>query len=119
MADSYPNLERQKNEQQFQEVTGGMLMRNHGGTSAGTTGQPADAAAGPQFGTDGPANGRSMPAVAAAGTVTTGQGGGPGAMGSRAGGGARTPGSAATRTGGVSSGAPAGPNAGAPGASAP
>lgn len=100
-------------------VTMFVLMHNHGGTSSGKTGQPADSATGPQLGTEGPANGRSMPAGAASGTAATGQGGGPGAMGSGAGVGSGTPGSAGTRTGGASSGSPAAPNAGAPGASAP
>ncbi len=100
-------------------VTAFVLTHNHGGTSAGATGQPADKATGPQMGTEGPANGRSMPAGAASGTAATGQGGGPGAAGSGAGGGGGTPGTAGTRTGGASSGAPAAPNAGAPGASAP
>ena len=97
-------------------VAGTVLSHNHGGTSAGGVGQPADRGAGAQLGSEGPAPGRTQPSAGIVGGAP-GPGGGPGAMGSGAGVGAGTPGSAGTRPGGASSGAPAGPSAGAPGTS--
>ncbi|MDQ2800411.1 MAG: hypothetical protein M3Y13_12310 [Armatimonadota bacterium] len=96
-------------------VTAVVIKHNAGKTSAGMAGQPADRATGPQLGSEGPANGRSLPAGMASGTAATGQGGGPSAMGTGAGVGKSSPGTAGARTGGVSSGAPSGPSAGTAG----
>ena len=95
-------------------VAAKVLSHNPGGTSAGAVAQPADKAAGPQLGSEGPAGSQTQQSTPASSGMP-GPGGGPGAMGSGAGVGAGTPGSAATRANGAPSGAPAGPSAGAPG----
>jgi hypothetical protein len=80
-------------------VTAVVLTRNHGGTSAGRVGQPADAGSGPQAGAEGPASNGASPMSGAG--AASGQGGGPGAQGQKGGMGAGSPSAGAGGTGGT------------------
>ena len=92
-------------------IAGGYVMAHRHAAAAG---QPADQARGPQLGAEGPANNVNGRAVTPEVKAGAGQCGGPGAMGSGAGAGQETPGTAGTRMGGTSSGPAVAPSAGGP-----